>query len=526
MIESSTITILFTSDIHGQIMPLRYGTNEQADIGLAKYATIVKEMQKNREAMLVIDNGDLIQGTPFMSHYVKAHAEKNNPIIEVMNDIETTAVIVGNHEFNFGQEVLKKAVNESKFPWLAANILDEVTKEPFFGKPYLMKEWDGGLKVAVVGVTTHFIPNWEKSEHIEGIYFADAYTTLKKWVEKIRHVEHPDIVIVAYHGGFERDLETGEPLEPLTGENQAYRMCMEIGGIDVLLTGHQHREINAKINNVAVVQPGCHGKLFSEITIKTEKDKGVWKIVDKYAQLRALNEVKPDEDVMTSVQELETSTQRWLDEPLGYISGDMTIRNAHQARVKKHPFIQFIQNIQMDASGVDISVSSLLNNDTTGFGSVVTMRDVVYNYMYPNTLVVLELTGKDIKEALEKSATYFALDEDGEIIVHASYLYPKVQHYNYDMWEGIDYQINVAKERGNRVEHLHYKGKPLEMEASYKVVLNNYRASGGGNYDMFRNKPIVKEILKDTAQLIYDYFQANHTVKASVTENFRVVAHK
>src|SRR5699024_2650962 len=117
-----------------------------------------------------------------------------------------------------------------------------------------------------------------------------------------------------------------------------------------------------------------------------------------------------------------------------------------------------------------------LSNDAKGFSPVVTMRDVVSNYMFPNTLVVLELTGEDIKGALERSATYFSLDEQGDITVNPSFISPKPQHYNYDMWEGIEYTIHVSKPAGNRVQDITRRGEPLQMDGKYQVVLNNYRA--------------------------------------------------
>ena len=222
--DKATITILYTSDVHGNAMPVIYGTNEPADLGLAKYATAVKQIRENNEHVLVIDNGDLIQGTPLMTHYVKEHNRRENPMIAIMNKINIDAGVIGNHEFNFGKKVLTDAVQQSNYPWLAANILDKETKTPYFGPPYMMKTLSNGIKVAIVGVTTHYIPNWESPNHIEGLQFADAFTSLQKWVPYIRETENPDVLIVSYHGGLERDIETGEPTENLTGENQGYQM--------------------------------------------------------------------------------------------------------------------------------------------------------------------------------------------------------------------------------------------------------------------------------------------------------------
>ncbi|MEN2466947.1 bifunctional UDP-sugar hydrolase/5'-nucleotidase [Ornithinibacillus sp. JPR2-1] len=514
---------MYTSDIHGHAMPLLYGTNEAYNLGLAKYTSIVKQMVQENENVIVLDNGDLIQGTPLMTHYVKEHHDKENPMVGIMNRIGIDASVIGNHEFNFGKKILTDAINSSNFPWLSANLVNQ-DGEPYFGKPYIIKTLPSGIRAAIVGVTTHYIPNWESPAHIEGIQFQDALTTLKHWVTRIREEEQPDILIASYHGGFERDIKTGEPTEPLTGENQGYAMCQEIEGIDVLLTGHQHRILTGEINGVLIAQPGNNGKMYGEIDVELEHVNDQWSITGKKAEIKPVNEIEADKEIMHYLKDIESSTQRWLDHPIGYIDGDMTITDPLKARTTKHPFIQFIQNVQMDVSGVDISVTALLNNESKGFTSVVTMRDIVSNYMYPNTLVVLELTGNDIIQALEKTAEYFVLDNAGNIVVNPSYIEPKPQHYNYDMWEGINYTINVSKPVGSRIEDVTYHGNPLKMDGKYHVVLNNYRANGGGNFDMFKNKPIIKEIQRDTAELIHAYFEKHKTVKAEVHSNFTVIS--
>lgn len=504
-------------------MPLNYGTNGTEEVGLVKYATVVKQARKTRRNLLVLDNGDLIQGTPLMTNYVKNFSHEENPMIGIMNRLQIDAGVLGNHEFNFGKKIIKDAVEQAEYPILSANILNPDTKTPAFGPPYLIKQLPGGFKVAIIGVTTHYIPNWESPAHIAGLEFEDAFKSLKKWTAYVLANESPDVVIASYHGGFEKDLETGEPTENLTGENQGYEMCKQIEGIDILLTGHQHRLITGFVNDVIVVQPGKNAAHYAEIKVTLEKtDDGSWKINRKEAELHDFQEIENDTEIVQYITPLEKATQEWLDQPVGYIKGDMTIDNPFQARIKKHPFIQFIQDVQMDASGVDISVTSLLNDSSTGFSEVVTMRDIVSNYMYPNTLVVLELAGKDIKAALEQTANYFTLDERGEIVVNPTYIEPKPQHYNYDMWEGVDYTLNISKPAGERVENITYKGEPLQDEKNYHVVLNNYRATGGGDYNMFPGKKVVKEIQKDAVELIHAYFEKHDTVEAYVINNFRV----
>jgi len=522
MTNKTTIKILYTSDVHGHALPINYGTNEQAELGLAKYATLVKHTREKNDHVIVIDNGDLIQGTPFMTHYVKEHSEKTNPMISIMNRIGIDAGVIGNHEFNFGKAILQNAVKQSNYPTLSANSLDEKTGKPYFGPPYITKTLTNGIKVVIIGVTTHYIPNWETPEHIQGIKFADAFHTLQYWVQEIRLKEKCDLLIAAYHGGLERDIETGEVIENLTGENQGYEMAEKIDGIDVLLTGHQHRVLTGKISDCLIIQPGKNAETYGEVDVELQTNENGWVITNKQATVQTLEGIETDSIIVRDNKELEQSTQDWLDKPIGYVDGDMTIQDPLEARIKKHPFIEFIQNVQMDATGADISVTSLLSNDSTGFPSTVTVRDIVTNYKYPNSLVVLSLTGRDIKQALEKSAAYFVLDPRGSITVNPDYISPKPQHYNYDMWEGIDYTIRVSNPRGNKVENISYHGEVLDMDRNYHVVMNNYRASGGGDFDMFKNKPVVKEIKQDMVELISNYIQKQKTIKAAVTTNFAV----
>lgn len=517
------VTILFTSDIHGHALPINYSTNEPENIGVVKYATAVKQMKKEKSNLLLIDNGDLIQGTPLMTNYIKNHVKKENPMIGMMNLLEIDVGVLGNHEFNFGQEVINSAVKQARFPILSANILDERTGDSAFGPAYTVKEFQNGLRVAIIGVTTHYIPNWELRDHITGLEFRDAFETLQEWVPYVKQNESPDIIIVSYHGGFEADLETGTPTEALTGENQGYQICLEIPGIDVLLTGHQHRKLTTLVNGVLVVQPGKNGSHYGELNLTLEKNTaGKWNLIHKEATLHALDTIESDSELLTYITPLEKSTQAWLDNPVGWIKGEMTIKNPFEVRIKKHPFIQLIQDIQLEASGADISVTSLLNNDSTGFHSTVTMRDIISNYMYPSTLVVLELSGQVIKAAIEQSAQYFILDERGKITINPAYLKPKAQHYNYDMWEGINYTLNISKPFGSRIEEITYKNKPLLDEDTYHVVVTNYRASGGGNFEMFLGSKVIREIQKDPVDLIQSYFEEHPTIEAYTINNFHI----
>ena len=201
----------------------------------------------------------------------------------------------------------------------------------------------------------------------------------------------------------------------------------------------------------------------------------------------------------------------------------MTIENPLACRLADHPFMEFVNRVQMEAAGVDVSNAALLSEASKGFAGSIALRDVLTNFMYPNTLTVLRLTGKDIRKALEQTANYFVLDTDGEITVNPVYIQPKAQHYNYDMWEGIEYELDIAQPVGQRVVKLTRNGAPLQDDAEVDVVMNNYRAGGGGDYEMYRGKPVVREIQTDMAELVAEYIQRHGTIHASCDGNWKVV---
>ncbi|MFC4402762.1 bifunctional metallophosphatase/5'-nucleotidase [Gracilibacillus xinjiangensis] len=512
------LSICITSDIHGYIAPTNYRNMIEENMGLAKIATIMKKIREQND-VIIMDNGDFIQGSPFTYYFAKYHKEQTSPLVHIANRLNYDFSVFGNHEFNYGLEYLQAVIENSQYPWLSANILDEETKEPFFGKPYLIKE-TAGKKIAFIGLTTHYIPNWEDPNHIKGLLFEDACTSAKKWVKKVKELEQPDLLVVCYHGGLERDPDGGEPTEALTGENQGYQICQEVEGIDILITGHQHRYITANINGVTVIQTGNNGQALGEISI--EWDGGAVHSIQ--SKLHYVDEkIHTDREIFELIEKDEKEVQEWLDQPITEVVGDMSISDPFQARLEEHPFVEYINLLQMDIANVTISCTALFHDQSPGFPARVTMRDIVSNYIYPNTLKVLRLKGKDIKEALELSASYFEIDDNGEIAINPQFIEPKPQHYNYDMWEGIHYELNISRPIGERVTELQYQGEPLDLDKEFNVVMNNYRASGGGNYFMFQGKEVVKDIPIDMTELIADDLLNKEKLLAKCNHNYSVV---
>lgn len=515
------ITLFETSDVHGYLFPTDYQTRRhEAEFGLFKIASLLEsERSKLEGPSLTIENGDIIQGSPF-THYVVKEKQDAAVVMDAVNKCQFDAGVIGNHEFNYGLDYLNSAVKGADYPILSANILNS-EGEPAFGPAYHIFEKEG-VKIAVLGLTTPYIPNWEHPENYEGLVFKSAVETAREYVPYLK--DQADIVVVSYHGGFERDLKTGEKTEIQTGENEGYALLHEVEGIDVLLSGHQHRVIAEKVNNTAVVMPGDKGTYLGKVTLEVEKIDGEYKLVNSIPEVLSIEGVPVHKEFVNAFKPVNDEVEEWLDSPIGEVEGDMKIHDVEQARRVEHPYVEFVHAVQMHYTKCDISGTALFNNQAKGFGENVTMRDVVLNYIYPNTLAVLKISGADLKAALERSATYFELDDSGDIIVNPKFMTPKPQMYNYDMYEGIDYTIDVSQAMGERIVELSYKGDDVQPQDSLEVVINQYRAVGGGDYAMFDASKIVREVTIPMNELMGDYFSQFSPVKAKANQNFKVTA--
>lgn len=497
------IKILATTDIHGSIFPTDYTTAQNhSDLGLAKIASAIKQIKDTNS--ILIDNGDAFQGSPLMT-YALENTEKN-PISEIFNMMNYDYFNLGNHDFNYGPEVLFNFIDNTQAKLLTSNIF---YKGKALGKTYI-HEIDG-QSIALIGVTTHYIPNWEQVHNIKDFSFKDAYTHLK---EEVQHYKDKvDYVIGVYHGGLEKDPKTGDPTETLTTENQGYQMST-IDGLDVLITGHQHRSLVEMLHDTLVTQSTFKAKEFVKIQLQKQNSS---------AYLIPVDSIEADEAIITKFQDLQNQTQTWLDQSIGYIKDmDLLVHDENQARIVKHPIISFLNQIQLDKTGADIAAIALFN-DAKGFNQSITIRDIVATYPYPNTMVVKKMNGKILKEMLEWSAKYFTLDKDGKVTADPKYVLPKPEHYNYDMFDGIEYTIKVSNPIGSRIQNLTFKGKSIQDDDEFTVAMNNYRAAGGGDYEMVLKAPTVKEISEEMIDTMIDYLKVHSPVVVNHQNNILVV---
>jgi len=514
MKKNFTLQLLHTSDIHGYVYPTSYSTKQIQNIGLAKLYTLITQISKPNR--ILIDTGDSIQGSPLTYYHAKQEPQTIHPIAKVMNYVGYDYITIGNHEFNYGLTNLYQYLDHLDATILNSNLLDHHTQQPFRGVSYDILETEGPT-IGIIGVTTHYIPNWEQPSNIENIDILDAFETTKKVVLQIR--DTVDLLIVNYHGGFERDLETFELSTEDTGENQGSKMLRDIDGIDILLTGHQHRLLQGRTHNTTYSQPGFNGQYLSEISIEGTFD-DTWNF-SFTTTLHNTEGIPANKDVMNLIQPDEHLTQTYLDTPVGHLEKDYLITNQLDARLHKHPLVSFINQVQLEFTNADIASCSL-GNDVSGFRKDITIRDIISTYIYPNTVVVKRMTGKEIKQAIEKTATFFTIKHN-EIVISDEFNTPKLQLYAYDMYDPIHYTITVSKPVGSRVSDITLHGTSLQMDQSYNVVMNNYRASGGGEYLFIKDCPIVNDTQTEVIELLVNYIVKNKELHINHTENITIV---
>lgn len=499
--------IYATSDVHGYVEPYLYSDQLIADLGMARISTILNNLKD--ENTICIDNGDAIQGSPLVFYHNLKHLDEIHPMSKVLKAMPYDYMNLGNHDFNLGMDVLLRHMEYVNIPCITVNVI-------YKGNPlghYVIHEFSNGTRIALFGLVTQHIPNWEKPENIVGVEYIDAYEACKNTVEYIRNNEKVDVVVCAYHGGFERDLHTGVPTEVLNGENKGYEICKDIKGLDILITGHQHRSIADVCCGKITTQTASNAKEVAEITYNTDAHSGTSRLIKADA--------KPDERVLDLVSDLEAECQNWLDQPLGTCTQDLKIHNPFEARLHKHPLISFLNDVQLSTVKGDLSAVALFN-DAKGFNHEITMRDIVSTYVFANTLTVIRMNRSTLKKFLEKCAEYFEVIDD-EIQVSPRFMAPKPQHYNYDMVDGIEYTIKVSNPVGERIISLTKDGKEIGDNEEFDLIVSNYRAGGGGDFEMVHEGKTVHVDQKDMVEAIAEYILKDPEIKINHRENITVI---
>lgn len=518
------VVILSTTDMHGRIFPIDYYTNKYDNVGIAKVATLVKEARKNDPDLLLLDSGDTIQGTPLEYLHNRKNNQPPDPMMLAMNALKYDAMAVGNHEYNFGLKVLEKARSEAKFPWLSANTYDtQVKGDPSnYYTPYVIKEVQG-VRVGILGLTTPGIPNWENKPNYQSLEFRETVSEAKKWVSVLRDTGKVDLVVIAMHMGIEEDLATGawRPSQ-VPNENAAIAIARQVPGVDVILMGHTHREvIDLSVSGVLLTQANRWASHVARVDVYLEKNETDqrWQVVAKTSRTIPVTEkTEVDAEVAKLGEPYDKETQAWLDQTIGESSEALA---APQCRLADSAIIDLIQRVQLEAGKADVSMAACFNPDARIPKGPVTVRDIAGLYEYENTLVTLELTGQQLKDALEHSARYFRAYQPGKTA--AELVDPQIPGFNFDMAEGVTYDLDLTKPFGQRIQNLKFKGQPLSPTQKLRVVTNNYRVNGGGGFNMYKDATVLYRSSEEVRELIIDWVERNKTVPTQTNNNWRIV---
>jgi 2',3'-cyclic-nucleotide 2'-phosphodiesterase/3'-nucleotidase len=540
--QRAHVVILSTTDMHGRIFPIDYYTNKYDNVGIAKVATLVKDARKTNPDLLLIDSGDTIQGTPLEYIHNRRNNKPPDPMMLTMSALKYDAMAVGNHEYNFGLKVLEKARGEASFPWLSANTYSTAATTNYY-KPYIIKEVQG-VRIGILGLTTPGIPNWENTQNYAGLEFRETVSEAKKWVPLLRTEGKADVVVVAMHMGIEEDLRTGQRSpSQMTNENAALAIARQVPGVDVILMGHTHRDVPSLVVNNDVIKTYMDipnqktSGYFNEGVLLTQANRWAshlarvdlylekssvdnrWHVLAKSSRTIPVTEkTEVDAEIAKLGQPYHDETQAWLAKTIGESDKELT---AQVCRFQDTAIIDLIHRVQLESGKGDVSMAACFNHDARISKGAVTVREIASLYEYENTLVTLELTGQQVKDALEHSARYFREYQAGKSL--SELVDTRIPGYNFDMAEGVTYDLDLTKPFGQRIQNLKFKGQPLSLTQKLRVVTNNYRVNGGGGFTMYKNAPVVYRSSEEVRELIIDWVERNKRIPTEPSNNWRIV---
>lgn len=521
--ETVSLTVLATTDAHGNVWPYDYLSASPAERGLAKVSTYVKSVRARQPHTLVLDCGDTFQGTPLAYLYAGGASLAPNPVVAAMNAIGYDAMAVGNHEFNFGLHPLWRLKEEARFPILGANIVSTYHEHVRDFEPYVIREV-GGVRVAILGLVTPAIPYWEPPENRAGYEFRDLVETARRYVPELRR--KADLVIVLAHSGLGRDPsaplgaspESGEPAPGHPGEDRVWDLAEQVPGIDAIVFGHSHQELaGLEVNGALLVQPKNWARSVAEIEFVLERTEQGWRVAQRRSRLVPMDASVPaDEKILDLTREAHERTERYLSTVIGELDQPLEARTH---RIEDHPLTDFIHRVQLEAVQAEVSLAQLFSSGTRLAAGPVTIRDVYSLYFYENGLYAVEITGAQLKEALEYSARSFA-----------SYPWPEgsapFSGYSYDSAAGVSYQVDLTRPPGERIRNLSFEGAPLAPDRKLRLALNSYRWSGGGGYPEasgLRHARIVRRAEKPIRDLLIDWLRQHKKFPTVVDQNWEIV---
>ena len=480
--KSVTLRIVETSDVHGAFFPYDFTERRPMSGTMARVSSYIKRQRKEMgDRLILVDNGDILQGQPTCYYTNFVATDKPNIAAEVLNYMKYDAEAFGNHDVEVGHKVYDKWIKELDCPTLGANIIDVKSGKPYV-EPYLMIEREG-VRIAILGMLTPAIPNWLHQNLWSGMRFEEILQSTRRWVKILREQEKADVVIGLYHSGWEGGIVT-----PDYHEDAARMVAEQIEGMDILLFGHDHTERNTTLNGMLCLNASANAKKVAQATITLKKTKKGWTITQKQGELIDVTKEDIDEDFMQHFQPQVDAIKAFVNRKIGAFSEAMYSRDAFFGSAA---FVDLIHDLQLEHTKADVSFTAPLIFNSVIKAGPVHMSDMFKLYRFENGIYVLRMTGKEIRNHLELSYDQWVntmQSPDDHIMLLAPKAPGDNQRegfknftFNFDSAAGIDYVVDVTKPDGQKVQILQFSdGRPFNEAAWYRVAMNSYRGNGGG----------------------------------------------
>ena len=495
------LKVIETSDVHGHFFPYDFMEKKPINGTLVRANTYIhKERAKYGDNLLLIDNGDILQGQPcvYWSNYVMP--EDENLAASVINYMKYDAETVGNHDVEPGHKVYDKWIREVRCPVLGANIVNasqasnpsqasNASKENIYTnlQPYSVHYKDG-VKICVIGMLTPAIPHWLNKSIWKGIEFEEMVSCARKWVKYIQENERPDLIFGLFHSGFNGGIKTDEYEEDGTES-----VAKEVPGFDIIFFGHDHQVHNLWVTNsegkrVLCIDPSCYVKNVAAAEITLTYKNGHLTKKDIKGEIVDVTNEEIDQQMLSHFQPKIDAVKQYVDRKIGRFENPIYTRESFFGN---SAFTDLIHNLQMQISKADVSFNAPLAFNTTIQAGDVTQADMFKLYRFENLLFVLRMTGEEIRKHLEFSYDMWTntmkSPEDHALRLNDASKNDQqrtgFQYYtfNFDSACGIDYEVDLTKPDGEKVKILRMSnGEPFDEKKWYKVVMNSYRANGGG----------------------------------------------
>ena len=484
-----TVTLRFieTSDVHGAFFPYDFIERRPMRGTMARVSTYIqKQRQQYGQNVILLDNGDILQGQPTCYYTNYVNTSEPNIAAQVLNYLRYDAEVFGNHDIETGHKVYDKWIRDLHCPILGANVIDRKSGKPYT-EPYLILERQG-VRIAVLGMLTPAIPNWLNESIWSGMYFEEMVGCARKWVKTLREKEQADIIIGVFHSGWDGGIKT-----PDYDEDATRRIALEVPGFDVIFFGHDHRVRHDVINGVLCLDPANNAVNVAQATLKvsiTEQPRGQRhvEVIDKKGAIVDVTTEDIDQQYVRHFQPQIDSIRAFVDQQIGTFQTTMLSRDAFFG---PSPFIDYIHELQLQHTGADISFNAPLQFNTVIQAGPVYMSDMFKLYRYENKIYVLRMTGREILGHLEFSYDQWVntmQSPDDHILLLNDNEQSDQQRlgfrnltFNFDSAMGIDYEVDVTQPNGHKVRILQFTdGRPFHLDQWYRVVMNSYRGNGGG----------------------------------------------